>query len=84
MAMQVRCACRQLKSKMRCADARQLAAARHQPAPVEGAAAALLDCDAKCQQRIKVGPGCHTKLLCQWRALLCYWTAMPRASSASR
>ncbi len=69
MAMQVRCACRQLKSKMRCGDARQLAAARHQPAPVEGAAAALQDCDAKCQQRIKVGPGCHTQLLCQGRAL---------------
>lgn len=42
---------------MRCAEARALAAARALPAPVEGVAAALLHCDAKCRARaLRSGP----------------------------
>ena len=55
--MQVRCMCRRQKGKMRCAEARAIAAARGLPAPEEGAAAALLPCDAKCRARPQVWPG---------------------------
>ena len=54
--VQVRCACRRQKGKLRCAEARALAAARGLPAPVEGVAAALLHCDAKCRARAQVWP----------------------------
>lgn len=54
--VQVRCACRRQKGKMRCAEARALAAARSLPAPVEGVAVALLHCDAKCRARAQVWP----------------------------